>query len=417
MYKIAIIGAGLAGCALAYELSLYKGFEIEIFDKNSSMASQASGNFAGILAPYLTSDNNFSDQFHTTGFSLLTEFVETYHSRLEICNYGVVEVLSVQKDLERYKRIFQRRDISNDLARMISSDEASELLGTKVSFPAVYYPKAVSLVPKSLCELWLELSGAKLNLNTKLLDVAKTENNLWNLEFSIPKKNSAISDTNSESLPLKNNKSFDIVIFAGSYGLFKQISYLQDIPIYPSHGQLTVVKDWVDIKKTVIDKGYIIPNYKNNHQVIGATFRDNADTSGETRKEDDIFNLGQIKSTFSDLDIDNANIVSSRVATRCVTSDHIPIVGKLVDYEKFKDDFYKPLSKGYPKSKMPKAEYEDGLYVASGFGSKGLCSSLLSAKIITSQITNTKNIVSDKLLEALSPQRFWIRSFKKGVKN
>ena len=106
MYKIAIIGAGLAGCALAYELSLYKGFEIEIFDKNSSMASQASGNFAGILAPYLTSDNNFSDQFHTTGFSLLTEFVETYHSRLEICNYGVVEVLSVQKDLERYKRIF-----------------------------------------------------------------------------------------------------------------------------------------------------------------------------------------------------------------------------------------------------------------------------------------------------------------------
>jgi tRNA 5-methylaminomethyl-2-thiouridine biosynthesis bifunctional protein len=62
---------------------------------------------------------------------------------------------------------------------------------------------------------------------------------------------------------------------------------------------------------------------------------------------------------------------------------------------------------------MPKVKYEEELYLASGFGSKGLCSSLLSAKIIVSQITNSEVIVSNKLLEALSPQRFWVRSFKK----
>ena len=392
--KIAIIGAGLAGCALAYELSLQDGFDIGIFDKNSNPASQASGNYAGILAPYLTSDYNYSDQFHTTGFSLLTEFIEKYKSKLEICNHGVVEVLSAEKDLQRYQRIFERRDIPCDLAKLISSGEASELLDTKVLFPAVYYPKAISLVPKTLCQLWLELSGAKLNLNTELLDISKLENNRWRLEFN------------------DSSKDFDVVIFAGSHGLFKQISYLQNIPIYPSHGQLTVVKDWACTKKTVIDKGYIIPSYNDNHQVIGATFRDNTD-SNEPRKEDDEFNLSQIKSTFDDLSIDDANIVSSRVATRCVTSDHIPIVGKLVDYERFKYMFHKPLSKGYPKSKMPQVEYEDGLYLASGFGSKGFCSSLLAAKIITAQIIGTENIASDKLLEALSPQRFWIRNFKK----
>ncbi len=413
MYKIAIIGAGLAGCSIAYELSLHKDFEIEIFDKNSSIAAEASGNYAGILAPYLTSDNNFSDQFHTMGFSLLTEFIDKYRSKLEICNHGVLEVLSAEKDLQRYRKIFNRRDVPASLARLMNPTEASELLSTKINSSAVYYPNAISLVPKSLCELWLELSSAKLNLNTELLDVAKTENNLWNLEFSIPKKNSVIPATDPESLSLKNNKSFDIVIFAGSHGLFKQISYLKDIPVYPSHGQLTVVKDWADIKKTVIDRGYIIPSYKDNLQVIGATFRDNADTKGDVRLDDDAHNISQIKTTFSNLS-DDANIVSSRVATRCVTSDHIPIVGKLVDYKKFKDDFYKPLLKGYPKSKMPKVNYENGLYLASGFGSKGLCSSLLAAKIITSQITNQKSTVSDKLLDALSPQRFWVRSFKKG---
>ena len=392
--KIAIIGAGLAGCALAYELSLQGGFEIEIFDKSSSIASQASGNYAGILAPYLTSDYNYSDQFHTTGFSLLAEFVEKYQSKLEICNHGVVEILSAEKDFQRYQRIFDRRDIPSDLAELITSNEATELLGTKISSPAVFYPKAISFVPKRLCELWLELSSAKLNLNSKLLNTFKTKNNQWQLEFE------------------NGSKDFDIVIFAGSYGLFKQISYLKDIPVYPSYGQLTVVKNWADTKKTVIDKGYIIPSYNDNHQVIGATFRSNSDTN-ETRKEDDAFNLSQIKLTFDDLDINKANIVSSRVATRCVTSDHIPVIGKLVDYDRFKELFYKPLSKGYPKSKMPKVEYEKGLYLTSGFGSKGLCSSLLAAKIITAQITGTTNIASDKLLDALSPQRFWVRNFKK----
>ena len=113
------------------------------------------------------------------------------------------------------------------------------------------------------------------------------------------------------------------------------------------------------------------------------------------------------------MNTDDANIVSSLVATRCVASDHILIVGKLVDYERFKELFHKPLSKKYPKSKITKVAYEYGLYLASGFGLKGLCSSLLTAQIITAQVTNTENIVSDKLLDALSPQRFWIRHFKK----
>ncbi|MWW90361.1 FAD-dependent oxidoreductase, partial [Francisella tularensis] len=73
--RIAIIGAGLAGCSLAYELSKSASFDITIFDKNSEMAGEASGNFAGILAPYLTFDNNFSDQFHTLGYRLLIDFI------------------------------------------------------------------------------------------------------------------------------------------------------------------------------------------------------------------------------------------------------------------------------------------------------------------------------------------------------
>ncbi|MDE4938637.1 FAD-dependent oxidoreductase, partial [Francisella tularensis subsp. holarctica] len=73
---------------------------------------------------------------------------------------------------------------------------------------------------------------------------------------------------------------------AGGYPLFKQIVQLQKIPVYPSHGQLTVIEKSFDITKTIMDKGYIIPNDKQNLQVIGATFRDNGDTHADIREEE-----------------------------------------------------------------------------------------------------------------------------------
>ncbi|MBK2357685.1 FAD-dependent 5-carboxymethylaminomethyl-2-thiouridine(34) oxidoreductase MnmC [Francisella hispaniensis] len=395
--KIAIIGAGLAGCSLAYELSKSGSFDITIFDKNSEVADEASGNFAGILAPYLTSDNNFSDQFHTLGYSLLVDFINQYKNDIQICNQGVIQLLSDPKEQHRYQKIFLNRDIDSNVAKLLSAIQVSQLINTITSKSAVYYPHALALVPKSICQLWLKLSDVELKLDNELLDIERTVNNTWQLEFNNLKEN------------------FDIVIFAGGYQLFKQMTQLQKIPVYPSQGQLTVIEKSFDITKTIMDKGYIIPNYKQNLQVIGATFRDNDDTNAVIREEDDNFNIAQIKQML-DNSIAGINIVDSRVATRCVTSDHLPLVGKLVDYAKFEKDFYKPLSRGYPKAKMPKIEYQQGLYVASGFGSKGLCSSLLAAKIITAQITNQKPPCCDKLLAALAIERFWIRGFKKGIK-
>ncbi|AJC49018.1 FAD-dependent 5-carboxymethylaminomethyl-2-thiouridine(34) oxidoreductase MnmC [Allofrancisella guangzhouensis] len=393
--RIAIVGTGLAGCSLAYELSKLNFFDITIFDKNCQIANDASGNFAGILAPYLTSDNNYSDQFHTLGYKLLLDFIDEYKSNLEICNKGVLQILSNEKEQKRYEKIFNKRNISYNLAKILSAKQLSEFININTSNQAVYYPNALSLVPKSICQLWLKLSSAKLILDTELVDIKKLDSNSWLLEFD------------------GFNERFDIVIFAGGYELFKKISYLQKIPVYPSQGQLTVINTAFDIKNTIKDKVYIIPNYKNNLQVIGATFRENNDITGEVRDSDNEYNLFQIKHMLPDLSKVDINIVDSRVATRCVTSDHLPLVGKLVNYDKFEQDFYKPLSKGYPKSKMPQVEYESGLYLSSGFGSKGLCSSLVAAKIITAQITNQTNIVTNKLLEALSPQRFWVRSFNK----
>ena len=250
------------------------------------------------------------------------------------------------------------------------------------------------MIPKQLCELWLELSGADVQLNKELVNISKSHN-IWQLDFT---------DTQLE---------FDIVIFAGAYKLFDNIDYLRNIPVFPSQGQLTLTEKVADIDITAMEKGYVIPGFKNNTQIIGATFRDNDDTAGDIRDIDTQENLNHTNEIFDNNVYTNENVIDSRVSTRCVTSDHLPLVGRLVDYQIFKDTFYKPLSKGYPKSKMPTVKYAEGLYLSSGFGSKGLCSSLVSAGIVSNIIFHNSQQISDKLLNALSPQRFWIRQFKK----
>ncbi|MDE5003100.1 FAD-dependent oxidoreductase, partial [Francisella tularensis subsp. holarctica] len=70
----------------------------------------------------------------------------------------------------------------------------------------------------------------------------------------------------------------------------------------------------------------------------------------------------------------------------------------------------------HPNANKPRLEYQQALKVSSGYGSNGLCSSLLAAQIIAAQITNQKLPHCDQKLAALAIERFRIRGIKKGLK-
>jgi hypothetical protein len=86
----------------------------------------------------------------------------------------------------------------------------------------------------------------------------------------------------------------DIVVFVGGHKLFNNISQLDKLPTFTSQGQLTVIDRCFDVDNTIIDNGYIIPNYQGNLQVIGATFRNSDDSRGAIRSEDDVSNISNV---------------------------------------------------------------------------------------------------------------------------
>ena len=63
--SVAILGAGIAGCSMAYVLA-HLGCDITVFDP-LGIAQAASGNPYGLIRPNLTVDNNSSDQFISQG--------------------------------------------------------------------------------------------------------------------------------------------------------------------------------------------------------------------------------------------------------------------------------------------------------------------------------------------------------------
>ncbi|WP_440683122.1 bifunctional tRNA (5-methylaminomethyl-2-thiouridine)(34)-methyltransferase MnmD/FAD-dependent 5-carboxymethylaminomethyl-2-thiouridine(34) oxidoreductase MnmC [Cysteiniphilum halobium] len=395
--KIAIIGAGMAGCALAYELN-HMGFEIDLFDQSDDIAQGASGNPYGILRPYITADGNISDLFHTQGFVHTRDYILKHKNEIDFKVCGALELLNDKKTQQRFENIVKKRVSIDDLLQIVDAATASEIAGFDISSTCAYYPTAMMVNPYSLCQSLIHnTKRVNLFLSYRLDEFVRLNNN-WQLSFTDNKNN-------------PKSLAYAAVVFAGSASLIQQIESLKHLEVYPSYGQITQVQKLLNNKAIVIDKGYILPSV-DDKQLIGATFRDNNDLMAKVRDSDHNINLAQLSNVI-DESVD-AKIISGRVSLRCVTTDHVPMIGAIADVLNFSQQYYQRLQKGFILKALPQAEYLPGLYLLTGYGSKGLCSMIYGAKLLSQLIAHGyKASVPNYLLEGLHPLRFNIRTFKK----
>jgi tRNA 5-methylaminomethyl-2-thiouridine biosynthesis bifunctional protein len=62
-----VIGAGLAGCALVERLAA-RGWHVTLIERHAQIASEASGNPAGVFHPLMTRDDNVASRLTRSGF-------------------------------------------------------------------------------------------------------------------------------------------------------------------------------------------------------------------------------------------------------------------------------------------------------------------------------------------------------------
>ena len=401
--QVAIIGAGLAGANCALALS-NKGYAVDIYCADPEPAMGASGNHLGGFYPSLNADFSLQSQFYCHAFGYARRHYDALANQgLEFGHdwCGVFFPAFSDEVKKRQQKLIENNLWPGDLIQPLDSQQAQDRCGIHMPYEGLFIPQGGWLHPEELVKAIISRcaeNGTQLYGNKRLEDLKRVKEQ-WQLHWS----DGEISTSEM------------VVLATGAESVLQ--AQLADIPFTRSRGQVEYIKPsdktaniHTTSPRTVIcHKGYFTPVYK-GYQAMGATF-DKHNFHLETSESDTEQNLATIKKALAKCDwVDELlTPVDKRAAIRCSLPDHRPIMGAVPNIEKQKQQ-YAELYKALPIDKYPQPENEDNLFVLTGLGSHGLCTSPLLAEALACQISGEPLPLNEELLASLSPNRFLVRN-------
>ncbi|WP_406663378.1 bifunctional tRNA (5-methylaminomethyl-2-thiouridine)(34)-methyltransferase MnmD/FAD-dependent 5-carboxymethylaminomethyl-2-thiouridine(34) oxidoreductase MnmC [Gallaecimonas sp. GXIMD1310] len=375
--SIAIIGAGLAGASCAWQLRR-RGIKATLFCQDSTPATGASGNPQGAMYPLLNLEHDAVSQLFASAYGYSRRIVRT--SGVTQGLDGLLQLALDDKLSERYQRL---ADTFAPLCRYVDADEASTLAGLPQPYPALYFADAGWLRPPALVN-WL-LADTPVHPNTTITAIKPATAGGWQLF------------TEQQSLGV-----FSQVILAAGAG---NIDFAEKLPLTAVRGQISTVpasKPLTALKTVLCHNGYMTPA-DNGSLCIGASFI-RQDRNCELRDSEHQDNLAKVARSFPDASWCPETVNGGNAGTRVVLRDHLPVVGALPD------------SRGYHGQDITQASATawDGLWLLGGLGARGVTSALLCADVLVSQMLAEPQPLPTPVLDAIMPNRFWVRKLKKG---
>lgn len=395
--KIAIIGGGLAGANLAYALSR-KGLQAEVYFSDALPTTGASGNHQGGFYPMLTADHSLQSQFYCQAFG----FAQRYYNALatqgasfafDWCGVFFPAFSDVVK--KRQANLMANDVWPTDLIHGITAEEATQRCGLDMPYDGLFIPSGGWVNPAELVYALLEKAsamGANLFAQHRLAQLHRSDKG-WQCQWQ--------TGTTSYA---------DIVILAPGASVL-DFPQLHDIPFRFSRGQvehLPADQGFTAPNTVICHKGYFTPSSKNQF-ALGATF-DKHSRSTVIRTEDTQQNVNTIAKALANCHWVNTlpAPVSSRAAIRCSLPDHRPVMGAVPDFSAQQVQ-YRDLYKALPLHRYPLPQNQQNLFVLTGLGSHGLCTSPLLAEALACQITGEPLPLEQALLATVNPNRFLIR--------
>lgn len=407
---IAIIGGGIASACAAY-LCTKNGIKVTLYCQDAQIAQGASSNAIGALFPLLHQQQDEISNFYQQAFwrarTLYQEVLDNgFHFAHDWC--GLLEISYKDTLVKRQAKFAELGTWPKELIHSINAEQASKKANINLPFGGLFMPNAGWIAPQELVQQLFKAAEAtgrlRLQTNIQINTITKQAGDdlgrkKWRLNGRENGKDISFAET-------------VVVLAGGAEGI--DISYAEQLPMAPTRGQVTSMKTNESISNlaTVIcHKGYLTPKNNGIH-CIGATFQ-KQNTSTETTKADDDFNLAMLEKCLPKLvDWQPQDIASSKARLRCMTPDHLPMVGPMPDIECHKQSYsHLAKDKNWRYNQAP--EIIDNIYVMSGFGARGLCSAPLCADILLADLCGTPYPVDNEQLFNLSPNRFVIRDIIK----
>lgn len=391
--EIGIVGGGLAALSCAWMLSK-KGVNSTIMEFGDGLANGASGNPAGIVMPRFSLDLNLESQFYISSFSYAIARLNELKSLND--NFSWIQSGVFQFLTERRMARVNELNFPSDFLRLLNQVDASKLAGINLTSGGCFFPQSGYVNPRQLCEMMSEISSNHLSLLTGVnVERLERQGERWFVYSDgkvIGQFDNLIIANGADAERLLKTQSFNLSQCRG------QIS------------QISVQKETGNLKVPICDDGYLIPEL-NHSQVIGATYSFE-NTSLALSQSDHQENIQCVEKMLGvSLQI-KANDIAGRASYRTTTADHLPLVGPVLNEPAY-DISYKDIHHGRVHDEYQKAQYQPGLYLTVGHGSRGLVSCFSAAALLTSLICDEPVTMPRDVFHKLHPARFKIRAMKK----
>ncbi len=398
-----VIGAGLAGCCTAWALAR-RGWTVQVLERHSNPAAEASGNPQGILycklSPHQTPLSRFVQSSYAYSLRLLREVLPQSEFTWKAC--GVLQLASGPKEEARL-RALASQGYPEGFLHGVDRAEASELAGVTVPAGGLFFPQAGWVHPPALCRALLEHPSISLLANAEVTRLAQDAEGWRALDASGALLAAA-----------------PVVVVSGAADT-RQLEALAHLPLKAIRGQITHLPatDQSQALRTVLcAEGYVSPARAGEHH-IGASFRfDRLDS--EPSAEENLSNLDLLEKLSPELagylsgGAADGAALRARAALRCSTPDYLPLIGPVVNASRFCEQ-YAPLGKDASRRLEDPAPWLEGLYVNAAHGSRGLISCPLSGELIAAWLENEPLPLPRPVAEAVHPSRFLLRNLIRGT--
>lgn len=340
--RIAVIGAGVAGAAVAHALAK-RGHAVTVFEAADAPAQGASGNHVGVFRPLPSQDDSRLSRLLRAGFLRGRQLFAT----LPDARLGWTGALHIARD-PKHEATQQRiaADQPADFCRFVTREAASELAGWPVEFGGWWFPQAGWINPPSLVRALL--AGLDVRYGQRI---------------------DRLADIDADDIVLANGyeapalvPGIKLPIRAGR-GL---VSHVPESATPPFHIVATRL-------------GYVTPAV-DGIRCAGATMTPD-DLDAAPRLADHIENLLRLDMLLPGFGKALAPAsLDGRVSFRPMSPDRLPMVG--------------PLSA------------TEGLWIIDGFGARGLVFASICAELLACQISNEPLPLEADLVAAVAPARF-----------
>ena len=353
-----VIGAGLAGCAVAHALA-QRGMPVTLVERAPQLASAASGNPRGILHARFGAGMNALHRLVLAAYGhalvLLDEVLPVDGVARAEC--GLLQLAATTAEETRIAKL-AAQEWSAHLLQAVDAERASALAGLPMTHGGLWFPAGGWVVPPAVCARLVAHPNITLRLASEVTALQRTDTG-WR--------------ATGEGFDLAAEQ---VVVCCAHQA--QQLAPFAEMSLQPVRGQISVLAATAAsaaLKSVLCAEGYCAPAV-DGHHVAGATSSFD-DAATDLRDADHADNLVKLAAHMPALyqALGTAEVVDGRAGVRCSVPGATPLAG----------------------------EVQPGLYCSLAHGTRGLLTAGLAAEVVAAAMCGQLPPLPQELLQALSP--------------